>query len=830
MADPVVYYADFRSVVNTAPYFTFTANCYDGKASNDTCTISINAKYNSPKGAISNSAQALTCEIWVDHARQTSIAIGPGGAYNISGKTSLDLGTYYYTVKRGNGGTSRNCHIGAYVSLSGIYWSGKNLGSKNADTSIATPSIPVEHTCYFNGNGSGSTVTAATAVKVYGKQLSMPSASRPGYNFLGWSTVSDATTATYPGNSLQWTPDESITYYAVWELAEISWSMDCSSLYDSHTLVWSSDTDEPTIAFSSSTVPTVKFKINTSGTVSNFKYCFLGDNDTSMSVSANTQYTVPFANAIYQLNNQSDKSIVSTSISGSFTLSQGSNSFTKTFSRSVSFVIGTAVSDVKANLIYCYKTSATNCKLKYKLTLPMVGDSKFNSSSTNRYTSIMDMVGQYTQDGIANVASSSTFTSADGSNELTVDSTLTLKDDNVKSIAVCLPKLMINSPSSAVPILTVNIAPYASQDILLKKDKTVECVEIIETDKNEIAFQKGGRLYCKEFIETGEQITSDIFVYSSDFDVPSDSGPSFGGLQLAGYPLDGQQMLDKPQTGIQILAGTTTTYANLEINSTTMNDDAEYSDNYIPENVKSLTVSIGAEDTYFSQGGTAAYIIRNSDTESVAEFEATSTSNMSHTFTGVAGCYLHVYMNTSSGCTFTRQLLKPTAMATIKSDIPFNKDYSIEAIEFIEKEFSSNAGSNVFNFGTPYNDGAVHLVNGFNLQADVSTNTLHISGGTGMALDSTNLTVGVDNYMPIDGDVYIDLAASSALPSNASVSLTFTDSETTAVKGVLVINSTNQMVSKVLSVKKSWYVKAFLVLPASAAFTSTLDVLISVHV
>nr|DAM44474.1 MAG TPA: INTERNALIN B BINDING, LEUCINE RICH REPEAT.2A [Caudoviricetes sp.] len=682
MANPVVYYADFRSVVNTAPYFTFTANCYGGNASNDTCTISINAKYNSPKGAISNSAQALTCEIWVDHARQTSIAIGPGGAYNISGKTSLDLGTYYYTVKRGDGGTSRNCHIGAYVSLSGINWSGKNLGSKNADTSIATPSIPVEHTCYFNGNGSGSTVTAATAVKVYNKQLSMPSASRPGYNFLGWSENSTATEATYPGNSLQWVSDDSHTYYAVWELAEISWSMDCSSLYDSHTLIWSSDTDEPTIAFSSSTIPTVKFKINTSGTISNFKYHFLGDHDTSMSVSANTQYTVSFTNAIYQLNSQSDRSIVNTNISGSFTLSQGSSSFNKTFSRSVSFVIGTAVSDVKANLIYCYKTSATNCKFKYKLTLPMVGDSKFNSSSANHYTSIMDMIGQYSI-GVTN--SSSTFTSAQGSNELTVDSTLTLKNDSVKSIAACLPKLMINSPSSAVPILTVNIAPYANQDILLKKDKTVECVEIIETDENEIAFQKGGRLYCKEFVETGEQITSDIFVYSSDFDVDIASTPSFGGLHLTGYPLDGQhQMLIKPQQGIMIWAGTTTTYANLEINSTTMSDDAEHSDNYIPENVKSLTVSIGAEDTFFNQGGAAAYIIRNANTESVAEFEATSTNNMSHTFTGVAGCYLHVYMNASSGCKFTQQILRPTAMATIESDIPFNKNYSIEAIDFKE--------------------------------------------------------------------------------------------------------------------------------------------------
>lgn len=808
MANPVVYYADFRSVVSTAPYFTFTANCYGGAASNDTCTISINAKYTAPKGAISNSGQALTCEIWVDHARQTSIAIGPGGAYNISGKTSLDLGTYYYTVKRGDGGASRNCHIGAYVSLSGIYWSGKNLGSKNADTSIATPSIPVEHTCYFNGNGSGSTVTAATAVKVYGKQLSMPSASRPGYNFLGWSTVSDATTATYPGNSLQWTPDESITYYAVWELAEISWSMDCSSLYDSHTLVWSSDTDEPTIAFSSSTVPTVKFKINTSGTVSNFKYCFLGDTDTSKSVSANIQYTVPFANAIYQLNNQSDKSIVSTSISGSFTLSQGSNSFTKTFNRSVSFVIGTAVSDVKANLIYCYKTSATNCKLKYKLTLPMVGDSKFNSSSTNHYTSIMDMIGQYTQDGIANVTSSSTFTSSEGSNEITIDSTLTLKDDNIKSIAVCLPKLMINSPSSAVPILTVNTVPYANQDILLNKDKTVECVEIIETDENEIAFQKGGRLYCKEFVEIGgESIYKRSSIYDSVYTAENLNITPSG-------------------TGVKIDGDATSTSGYF------INDIA---DSNIPTAYDcDIKIGIGGTNilSYINNGGTIIVTIRNSDTEEVAHLEINDTSKLQSTLSNIpANCYLHMDVIIPYNYHCDGLIITPTVKTYPRGyDIKYNKNYSISAVEFIEKKFSSNTGSNVFNFGTPYNDGAVHLVNGFNLQADTNTNTLHISGGTGTALDSTNLTVGVVNYMPIDGDVNIDLKASSALPSNAYVSLIFTDSETTAVKNVSSINSTNQTVSKVLSVKKNWYVTAFLVLPASAVFTSTLDVLISVHV
>lgn len=808
MADPVVYLADFRSVDRTAPYFTFTANCYDGTASNTKCTISINAKYTSPYGPISNSGRTLVCEIWADKKRQTSIDIGPGGAYDISGKTSLDLGTYYYTVDRGEGGTSRNCHIGAYVSLSGILWSKQDLKHQNADTYIATPNIPVEHTCYFNGNGSGSTVTAATAVKVYGKQLSMPSASRPGYNFLGWSTDSDATTAAYPGNSLQWTSDESITYYAVWELSDISWSMDCSSLYDSHTLVWSSDTDEPTIAFSSSTVPTVKFKINTSGTVSNFKCHFLGEFDKSIDVSANTQYTVPFINAIYQLNNQSDKSIVSTSISGSFTISQGSNSFTKTFNRSVSFVIGTAVSDVKANLIYCYKTSATNCKLKYKLTLPMVGDSKFNSSSTNHYTSIMDTLGYYLQNPFSVISSSSTFSSSEGSNELVVDSIIDLSGDDAKSISVYLPKLMTDSPSSAVSILTVNIAPYENQDILLKKDKTVECVEIIETDENEIAFQKGGRLYCKEFIES---IGSNVF----NFGTPYNDG--------AVHSVNGFNLQADTNT-LHISGGTGTSLGSTDLTDGLVNYIPIAGDAYIDLKASSV----------LPPKATVLLTITEMETKEV-KF-STFIDNTCQTVSKVASVkkdwYVKAYLMLPSSAVFTSTLdvLIDVRIKGLNTDIEFNNDYNISAVEFIEK---GSIDSNAFSFGTPYNDGAVHSVSGFNLQADTNTSTLHISGGTGTgtAYNSINLTEGVVNYMPIDGDAYIDLAASSALPSGVNVLLVFTDSETGEdIQISTSINSTNQTVSKVISVKKKWYVRAHLILPPSAVFTSTIDVLISVRV
>ena len=88
---------------------------------------------------------------------------------------------------------------------------------------IATVTIPVKvinqtYTVSYNANGGNGTPGSQT--KTHGTALALSSAvpERLGYTFLGWSTSSTATTATYkPGDSF--TTNANTTLYAVWQAA-----------------------------------------------------------------------------------------------------------------------------------------------------------------------------------------------------------------------------------------------------------------------------------------------------------------------------------------------------------------------------------------------------------------------------------------------------------------------------------------------------------------------------------------------------------------------------------------------------------------------------------
>lgn len=216
----------------------------------------------------------------------------------------------------------------------------------------------------------------------------------------------------------------------------------------------------------------------------------------------------------------------------------------------------------------------------------------------------------------------------------------------------------------------------ADSKILLKSDNTIHAAEFIETSNNEILLQKGSRIHAKEFIEN--QSSYDMFELSSSC-VPSFT---FGGIAC--------RASKNPETATKYNAimmayqggGTASTSSNINIMST---------NNQIPANAESVTVSITTStagmdmNAYFSSCS-AAYVFRNSNTEEVASFEATSVGNMFHTFTGVAGCYLYMYINVPSGGTVTRGLLYPTVTINFKSgSISYNKDYSISCNEFVEE-------------------------------------------------------------------------------------------------------------------------------------------------
>lgn len=77
------------------------------------------------------------------------------------------------------------------------------------------------YTIKFNKNGGSGSMSNLAMKYDTAKALTANAFQRPNYNFLGWSTSSGATTATYTNkqsvNNLVSAPDGSITLYAVWQ-------------------------------------------------------------------------------------------------------------------------------------------------------------------------------------------------------------------------------------------------------------------------------------------------------------------------------------------------------------------------------------------------------------------------------------------------------------------------------------------------------------------------------------------------------------------------------------------------------------------------------------
>lgn len=99
--------------------------------------------------------------------------------------------------------------------------------SANSGTTLFAIWKANTYTITFNANGgyipvtvNGTTTNNAsiTKTKTYGVNLSVPTATRTDYSFLGWATSKTATAATYT-SSKPYTANAATTLYAVWSLA-----------------------------------------------------------------------------------------------------------------------------------------------------------------------------------------------------------------------------------------------------------------------------------------------------------------------------------------------------------------------------------------------------------------------------------------------------------------------------------------------------------------------------------------------------------------------------------------------------------------------------------
>lgn len=111
------------------------------------------------------------------------------------------------------------------TATSPTYYAGGSF-SRNANTTLYAVWEYSPETYIVRYNANGGTGAPSSQTKTYGVDLTLSSTipTRSGYNFLGWSTSSTATSATYAAGG-SYTANAGATLYAVWEKANYEFSV-----------------------------------------------------------------------------------------------------------------------------------------------------------------------------------------------------------------------------------------------------------------------------------------------------------------------------------------------------------------------------------------------------------------------------------------------------------------------------------------------------------------------------------------------------------------------------------------------------------------------------
>lgn len=123
----------------------------------------------------------------------------------------VTLGSYTKRVTMDKSGQAKTINISAALST------GISPSSISGSTTYVLPAVTWQWTVSYNANGGSG--APASQTKTYGSNLTLSSTkpTRTGHTFLGWSTSSTATSATYqPGGT--YTSNSGATLYAVWKI------------------------------------------------------------------------------------------------------------------------------------------------------------------------------------------------------------------------------------------------------------------------------------------------------------------------------------------------------------------------------------------------------------------------------------------------------------------------------------------------------------------------------------------------------------------------------------------------------------------------------------
>lgn len=149
---------------------------------------------------------ATSASTWISSSVNFSHSVSTGSGWSTSNQTKVYTHTYTY-----NRTTSAQT-IYCAAKLTSI---GSNDSTVTHSTSYTIPAL-ASYTVTYNANGGSGAPSAQT--KWYDKTLTLSSTkpTRTGYSFLGWSTSSTATTASYSAGG-SYTANAATTLYAVWK-------------------------------------------------------------------------------------------------------------------------------------------------------------------------------------------------------------------------------------------------------------------------------------------------------------------------------------------------------------------------------------------------------------------------------------------------------------------------------------------------------------------------------------------------------------------------------------------------------------------------------------
>ena len=169
---------------------------------------------------------SYTAKVQMADAAQYGVKIAVSGGnsktgYLTSSSSSFkDVCTTTGTLSVTKGTSATTKTVTATASGTTVDGYGSAGGSASVSISVSIPAKP-SYTVSYNANGGSGAPSSQT--KWYGTTLTLSSTApkRTGYNFLGWSTSSTATTATYKAGG-SYTSNSAATLYAVWELAYVN--------------------------------------------------------------------------------------------------------------------------------------------------------------------------------------------------------------------------------------------------------------------------------------------------------------------------------------------------------------------------------------------------------------------------------------------------------------------------------------------------------------------------------------------------------------------------------------------------------------------------------